>query len=515
MSTQESWDGTASVLGTSAAKIAKQVRSREVSAVEVAETFLKHTESVNPGINAALRIDRAGALSAAEETDKKVAAGQEPGLLAGVPVGLKDIFVTKGLETTGGSEILKGWVPPYEGTPSQKFKDAGATVIAKLNMDEFAMGSSNENSAYGPCLNPWDLGRVPGGSSGGSAAAVSARMCAISLGTDTGGSIRQPAALCGVVGMKPTYGRVSRYGVIAFASSLDQVGPFGNNVADCALGLQAVAGYDAKDATSVNRPVDDYVSAATDASISLKGVRLGIPKEYFQSGSDPEVDATVKKSIDTMVNAGAQPVELSLPHTEYGVATYYLICTAEASSNLSRFDGVRFGYRHQSPKDLSDMYEKTREAGFGDEVKRRIVLGTFALSSGYYDAYYGRAQRVRTLVRQDFDKAFEQCDVIISPTSPSTAFKVGERTDDPLQMYLADVFTISCNLAGLPGMSQPCGLSADGLPIGLQMIAPAFEESRLFRYGAAFERLGAWTTQQPGILQGAGSRTAHSAKETM
>jgi len=497
-----SMDDAQSLLRCSALELAKKVREKAVSAREVAEVFVTHSEAVNSSLNAAIRIDRTGAMKAADETDRKIAAGEDIGMLAGVPVGLKDIFVTKGLETTCGSKILEGWIPPYEGTPSQKMRDMGATIVAKLNMDEFAMGSSNENSAYGICHNPWDISRVPGGSSGGSAAAVSARMCAISLGTDTGGSIRQPAALCGVVGMKPTYGRVSRYGVIAFASSLDQVGPFGNTVADCALGLQTVAGYDPKDATSVNHPVGNYVAAASDASASLKGVRLGVPKEYFQSGSDPEVDAAVKKAIDAMVNAGAEAVDLSMPHTEYGVATYYLICTAEASSNLSRFDGVRFGHRLDAPKDLSEMYEVTREVGFGDEVKRRIILGTFALSSGYYDAYYGRAQKVRSLVRQDFNNAFEKCDIVVSPTSPSTAFKVGERSDDPLQMYLADVFTISCNLAGLPGMSLPCGLSTEGLPIGLQMISPAFEEERLFRCGAAYERLGQWTDSYPPIISG-------------
>jgi aspartyl-tRNA(Asn)/glutamyl-tRNA(Gln) amidotransferase subunit A len=469
------------------AEIADAVRRREISAVELTRSHLAREDRWG----CFLRKDAEGALARARAVDEKVARGEDPGPLAGVPVAVKDLFVTRGMETTAGSKILEGWVPPYDGTAVERLHRAGAILLGKLNMDEFAMGSSNENSAYGPVKNPWDPARVPGGSSGGSAAAVAAGLCAATLGTDTGGSIRQPAALCGVSGLKPTYGRVSRYGVVAFASSLDQVGPLGRSALDCALVLEAIAGHDPRDATSLPVEVPRYRDAVAG---SAKGLRIGVPDEWFGK-CDAAIAQPVGAAIDALVKEGATRVKIALPHTDYGIAAYYLVATAEASSNLARYDGIRYGLRVPA-ENLNAMYAKSRAAGFGAEVKRRIMLGTYALRSGYYDAYYLRAQKVRTLIKRDFEQAFANCDVIATPTSPTVAFKLGEKTADPLSMYLADVFTIPCNLAGLPGMSIPCGFS-DGLPVGLQLLGPALGEPALFRAAGAYQRLTDWHTRVP------------------
>jgi aspartyl-tRNA(Asn)/glutamyl-tRNA(Gln) amidotransferase subunit A len=420
-----------------------------------------------------------------------VARGQDPGPLAGVPVALKDLFVTRGLPTTAGSRILAGWVPPYDGTVVEKLRAAGAVVVGKTSMDEFAMGSSNENSAFGPVRNPWDKTRVSGGSSGGSAAAVAAGLAAAALGTDTGGSIRQPAALCGVTGIKPTYGRVSRYGVVAFASSLDQVGPFGHSAHDCAVMLEAIAGHDPRDATSLEVPVPHYADAVARP---VAGLTVGIPGEYFEQCPEP-VRQIVLDAVEELRRAGARTVPIRLPHTDYGIAAYYIIATAEASSNLARYDGVRYGLRVDADS-LQSMYMQTRAAGFGAEAKRRIMLGTYVLRAGYYDAYYLRAQKVRTLIQNDFKTAFESCDVIATPTAPNVAFKLGEKLSDPLQMYLNDVFTIPCNLAGLPGMSLPCGF-AGGLPVGLQLLGRPLGEETLFQVAGAYQRATDWHTRRP------------------
>ncbi|HSI03531.1 MAG TPA: Asp-tRNA(Asn)/Glu-tRNA(Gln) amidotransferase subunit GatA, partial [Myxococcota bacterium] len=403
----------------------------------------------------------------------------------GVPIALKDIFLTEGLPTTCGSRILEGFNAPYDGTAVKKLKDAGTILIGKLNMDEFAMGSSNEHSGYLPAKNPWDPTRVPGGSSGGSAVAVAAGSAYMTLGTDTGGSIRQPAALTGIVGLKPTYGRVSRYGVIAFASSLDQVGPMTKDVTDCATMLQTIAGHDPRDSTSSVEKVPSYTQALEQG---VQGLKIGVPKEYFIDGMDPEVRASVDAALESYKKLGATLVDVSLPHTDYGIAVYYLVATAEASSNLARFDGVRYGKRVDPGKGLLEMYLETRGKGFGPEVKRRIMLGTYALSAGYYDAYYVKAQKVRTLVAQDFKQAFAKCDVIVTPTSPTPAFKLGENTSDPIKMYLADVFTVAVNLAGLPGLSLPSGFSKSGLPIGMQVLGRPFDEATILRTARAFER---------------------------
>jgi aspartyl-tRNA(Asn)/glutamyl-tRNA(Gln) amidotransferase subunit A len=493
-------------------ELARSIRTGSVGAEEVTRAYLRRVERHDPELRCYLELDAERALATARVVDERLRRKEAVGKLAGVPVGLKDIFVTEGLQTSCGSRILEGWIPPYDGTAVARLKAAGAVVLGKLNMDEFAMGSSNENSAYGPCLNPWDLRRVPGGSSGGSAAAVSARLCGAALGTDTGGSIRQPAAMCGAVGIKPTYGRVSRFGVIAFASSLDQVGPLARSVHDCALLLEVIAGHDPKDSTSIPDPAHDpeqepgagYLQACErsrrlaleDEKHALRGTRIGVPEEYFVEGMDPEVERLVRAAIAQMEQIGAEVVTISLPHTKYAVSAYYLIANAEASSNLARYDGVRYGLRSAEPS-LQQMYERTRQRGFGPEVKRRIMLGTFALSAGYYDAYYAKAQRVRTLIREDFERAFERCDVIATPTSPVAAFPLGERLDDPLQMYLADIFTLSCNLAGLPGLSLPCGFTAEGLPVGLQLLGPPLGEAALLAAAAAYEASTPWHERRP------------------
>ncbi len=482
------------VRGATLTELAAGVAAKKWKSRDLVEAYLDRIGKLDPKLGCFLLVDAAGARKAADAVDKKIAAGEAVGPLAGVPVGLKDIFVTRGVETTAGSKILKGFIPPYESTASGRLAAAGAISLGKINMDEFAMGSSNENSAFHPVHNPWDLDRVPGGSSGGSAAAVAASLCAGTLGTDTGGSIRQPASLCGVVGVKPTYGRVSRYGVIAFASSLDHPGPFGRTVEDAAALLEVVAGHDPMDSTSIPEPVGRYREACR---AGLVGMRVGVPKEYFQSGMDPEVETAVKVALDELGRAGAKLVPVSLPHTEYAIATYYLICTAEASSNLARYDGVRYGHRTAEASSLEELYAKTRGEGFGNEPKRRIVLGTYVLRAGYYEAYYGKALRVRRLIADDFAAAFAQCDVLVTPTSPTPAFKLGERAADPLQMYLADIYTVAPPLAGVPALSQCCGFTRAGLPIGLQTIGPPLGEEAVFRVAGAYESRTEWHTRLP------------------
>ena len=478
------------------AAIAAAVRAKEVSAREITNAYLTRIRAIDPKLGCYYRVDEDGALALAANVDEQLARGENPGVLAGVPIGLKDIFVTSGVETTCGSKILQGWIPPYDGTVVTRLKRAGAVLLGKLSMDEFAMGSSNESSAYGNVKNPWDVSRVPGGSSGGSAAAVAAGLCAASLGTDTGGSIRQPAALTGTVGIKPTYGRVSRYGVIAFASSLDQVGPFARSAGDAARVLSVIAGEDPFDSTSLPNEVPDYLLGPTGA----KGLRVGVPEEYF-TDLDPSIAVPVRAAIAELEKAGATLVPVQLPHTRYGIAAYYIVATAECSSNLARYDGVRYGLRAPSEA-LGDMYKKTRALGFGAEVKRRIMLGTYALRSGYYDAYYKKAQQVRTLIKRDFMTAFETCDVIATPTTPQVAFKLGEKTSDPLSMYLSDIYTIPCNLAGLPGMSIPCGFAAPRgggpeMPIGLQLLAAPLGEQQLFRTARMYEARTDFHTRRP------------------
>jgi aspartyl-tRNA(Asn)/glutamyl-tRNA(Gln) amidotransferase subunit A len=483
------------IRGATAVAIADGVRAGKLRARDVVEQYLDRIARVDAALGCYLLVDKDGARAAADAVDAARAAGRDPGPLAGVPLGIKDIFCTRGLETTCASKILRGFVPPYESTVTARLAAAGSVALGKLNMDEFAMGSSNENSAIKPVRNPWSTAHVPGGSSGGSAAAVAASLCAGATGTDTGGSIRQPAALCGVVGMKPTYGRVSRYGVIAFASSLDHPGPFGRTVEDTAAFLEVMAGPDPLDATSIPQPVGAYRQAARGGREGLKGVRLGVPKEYFQPGMDPEVEAAVRAALDELARAGATIVDVSLPHTPYAIATYYLICTAEASSNLARYDGVKYGLRAADAKSLEELYTRTRGEGFGAEPKRRIMLGAYVLRAGYYEAYYGKALRARRKLADDFAAAFTQCDAIITPTSPVPAFKFGERMSDPLQMYLADVLTVAPNLAGIPALSQPCGFTKSGLPIGLQTIGPALGEEICFRVGGAYESRTDWHTR--------------------
>lgn len=470
------------ILNKTIPELKSLLSKKKISSVELTTFYLERIKKYNHNLMAYLRITEDYALQMAKQADQRISAGEDAPLL-GIPFGMKDILCTKGIETTCASRILEGFTPPYNATVITKLNEAGYIHLGRLNMDEFAMGSSTENSAFQPTKNPWDLSRIPGGSSGGSAAATAAGLCVASLGTDTGGSIRQPAALCGVVGMKPTYGRVSRFGLIAFASSLDQIGPLTRNVSDCAAILNVISGHDSLDSTSIPQPVPDYTELL---GRDIKGLRIGIPKEYFIEGIEPDVAAAVSASIKTLEGLGAIPVEITLPHTEYAVATYYVICTAEASSNLARYDGVKYGLR-DSGKDIIDMYKKTRLKGFGKEVKRRIILGTYVLSSGYYDAYYGKAGKVRTLIRKDFDDAFTKCDIIVTPVSPTTAFRAGEKLEDPLTMYLSDIFTIPVNLAGLPGMSVPCGFDANGLPVGLHLIGRPLDEARMLQVAHALE----------------------------
>jgi len=458
------------------------LRKREITVTELTSFYIERIKQYDKDINAYLRVTEEKALEMAHDADRRIEQGED-GPFLGIPFGIKDIFCTEGIETTCASHILKGFIPPYDATVIKKLKDGRFIHLGRLNMDEFAMGSSTENSSFQTTKNPWDLRRIPGGSSGGSAAAVAAGLCAAALGTDTGGSIRQPASLCGVVGMKPTYGRVSRYGLIAFASSLDQIGPLTRNVTDCAIVMNAIAGFDPMDSTSIPQPVPDYTECLGK---EVKGLKIGIPKEYFITGMDPDVRRAIEESLTVFEKQGANIVDVSLPHTEYAVATYYVICTAEASSNLARYDGVKYGLRREG-RDIIDMYKKTRLKGFGKEVKRRIILGTYVLSSGYYDAYYRKAGKVRTLIRRDFDEAFKDCDILVTPVSPTTAFKIGEKMEDPLTMYLSDIFTIPVNLAGLPGMSVPCGFDASGLPIGLQIIGKPLDEALMMQAAYVFE----------------------------
>ena len=461
------------------------VQERKTTATSLAETLYSKIEKDDPRIGAYLTLSKERAFAKAAEIDVLAAKGDKLPPLGGVPVGIKDVMVTRGVRTTAGSKILGNFLPPYDCTAVARMEAAGAVVLGKLNCDEFAMGSSNENSAWRPVHNPRDFSRVPGGSSGGSAAAVAADMAVATLGSDTGGSIRQPASFCGVVGLMPTYGRVSRYGLIAFASSLDRIGPLTKTVKDAAIVLRSIAGRDPMDATSADVPVPDYVA---ELERPVRGLKLGVAKEYFGEGLDSEVRASVEAAIHKLAESGCEIVPVSLPHTAYAIPTYYIVATAEASSNLARFDGVRYGYRDRDARTLSEMYRRSRDQGFGAEVKRRILLGTYALSAGYYDAYYLKAQRVRTLLMHDFEEAFKNVDAIVTPTSPTAAFKLGEKVDDPLSMYLADIFTVTANLAGIPGISVPCGETKEKLPIGLQILGKHFDESTILRVAHAYER---------------------------
>jgi aspartyl-tRNA(Asn)/glutamyl-tRNA(Gln) amidotransferase subunit A len=479
-------------------ELTARLAKKEISAREIVQSCLDQINRVDGKIHAFISYDDKDALAQAEAVDKAILGGINPAQkpLLGIPIAIKDVMAVKDQPLNCASKILGGFKSPYDATAIERLREAGAIVFGRCNMDEFAMGSSTENSAFGVTRNPWDTSRIPGGSSGGSAAAVAADETIASIGTDTGGSIRQPAALCGVVGLKPTYGRVSRYGLVAFASSLDQVGPFTKNVSDAAALLGVLSGHDRRDSTSIPQPVPDY-AAALDGKI--RGLKLGLPREYMIGGLDPEVKAAVDAAVKTFQELGAEIVEISLPHTDYAVATYYIIATAEASANLARFDGVRYGARVEG-KDFWELYSNTRGAGFGGEVKRRIILGTYVLSSGYYDAYYLRAQKTRTLIRKDFLDAFEKVDAIVTPTSPTAAFKIGEKSDDPLQMYLSDIFTISCNLAGICGISVPCGFTQNPkLPIGLQLLGKPFGEEMLLRIAHAYEQTTPWHTQRPNI----------------
>ena len=467
---------------------------KEISSVELTRAVLDRIDAVDNQVAAYLTVDTDGAMIQAEAADRRLANGDAQAL-TGIPLGIKDLICTKGLRTTCASKVLENFVPPYDATVITRLKAAGAVIVGKLNMDEFAMGSTTEHSGFQVTRNPWHLDRIPGGSSGGSAAAVAADMCLGALGSDTGGSIRQPASHCGVVGIKPTYGRVSRFGLVAFASSLDQIGPLGKTVTDCAILLDAIAGHDANDSTSVPEPVPVFSDLAEG---DLAGVVIGIPKEYSAAeGLDPEVGAAVAQAVDIIESLGARCIDVSLPHTEHAVAAYYVIAPSEASSNLARYDGVKYGLRDKASTDLLQMYRGTRSQGFGPEVQRRIILGTYALSAGYYDAYYGKASQIRTLIKNDFQNAFTSCDAIISPVAPTPAYPIGATLDDPLTMYLSDIFTLSANLAGIPGISVPCGFSGDGLPIGLQIMGRHFNESILFRIARQFEKTVAINHQKP------------------
>ena len=479
------------------AAAAEHLRDGRATSEQLVRELLARIETHDPAIGAYLSVDAEDALAQARAADARLARG-EPAPLLGVPVGIKDVLNVKGQPCTCGSHILEGYRAPYDATAVARLREAGAVILGRLNMDEFAMGSSTENSSWQPTRNPWDLNRVPGGSSGGSAAAVAADLAFATLGTDTGGSIRQPAALCGCVGLKPTYGRVSRYGLVAYASSLDQVGPLTKDVRDAALLLNVLAGRDSRDSTTVDAPLVDFTGAL---GRDLRGMRLGLPAEYFIDGMDPEVEQAVRAAVDQCRALGAKIVPVSLPQTKYAIATYYIVATAEASANLARFDGVRYGKRVAGDDPL-EMYERTRAEGFGPEVKRRIILGTYVLSSGYYDAYYLRAQKVRRWIRAGFDEAFKSCDALLTPTSPTPAFRFGERTDDPLQMYLSDIFTVTVNLAGICGISLPCGFTSANLPIGLQVIGPAMGEEAIFRVAHAYEQSTEWRTRKPAMARG-------------
>jgi len=478
------------------AELANGLRSKEFSASELAQHYLARIQSANDTLNAVITVTEEQALAAAKQADEQLASGNA-GPLTGIPLLHKDIFCTDGVRTSCGSKMLDKFIAPYDATVVSKLSTAGMVTLGKTNMDEFAMGSSNETSFYGAVKNPWDIERVPGGSSGGSAAAMAARLAAVTTGTDTGGSIRQPASLCGVTGLKPTYGRISRYGMIAFASSLDQAGPMTVDAQDAALMLNAMSGFDIHDSTSIDHPVPDYTANLND---SIEGLRIGLPGEFFGEGLDSETEKLVREAIAELEKRGAVIKEISLPNMRASVPTYYVVAPAECSSNLSRMDGVRFGHRCEDPKDLGDMYARSRGEGFGAEVKRRIMIGTYALSTGFYDAYYLKAQKVRHVISDDFKKAFAEVDVIAGPVSPETAFKLGEKADDPVTMYLSDIYTIAVNLAGLPGMSVPCGFS-QGLPVGLQLIGNIFDESRLLNVAHQYQQVTDWHRQIPEQFQ--------------
>ena len=472
------------------------LKSKEISSVELTRAVLDRINATEGRVAAYITLAEKTAMEHALEADQKIAKGHCEAL-TGIPIAVKDVICTQGIQTTCASKILQNFIPPYSATVIQKLEQAGAVILGKTNMDEFAMGSSTENSGFKITRNPWDLTRVPGGSSGGSAAAVAADMCLGALGSDTGGSIRLPAAYCSTVGMKPTYGRVSRFGLVAFASSLDQIGPLTKDVADCAAMLNTIAGYDSADSTSVPRDVPDFTTALQKG---LNGIRVGIPREYAATeGMNPEVLNAVDNAVQIIEDLGAKKVGVSLPHTEYAVAVYYVIAPCEASSNLARYDGVKYGVRENDQNDLIQMYRRTRSRGFGAEVQRRIIIGTYCLSAGYYDAYYGKASQVRSLIIEDFNKAFEQCDVILCPVAPTPAFKIGEKVDDPLTMYLTDIFTLSANLAGIPGMSVPCGFSKQGMPIGLQLMAKHFNEEMLIKVAYNFEQANDFHKRKPGL----------------
>ncbi|MEW6657491.1 MAG: Asp-tRNA(Asn)/Glu-tRNA(Gln) amidotransferase subunit GatA [Thermodesulfobacteriota bacterium] len=483
---------TEALYSLSISQLAPLLARREVSPVEVTEQLLDRIERLDGELHAYLTVDREGARAQARDAEARLAQG-EATPLTGIPLALKDVLISRGLRTTCASRILENFVPPFDATVCTKLRQAGAVFLGKVNMDEFAMGSSTENSAFGPTHNPWNRECIPGGSSGGSAAAVAADLCIASLGSDTGGSIRQPACHCGVVGLKPTYGRVSRYGLVAYASSLDQIGPLTKEVRDAALLLNCIAGHDLRDSTSLDASVPDYLAGL---GREIKGLKIGVPREYFGPGLDPEVEAAVQKALKTLEGLGAELVAVSLPHSEYAVAVYYLVAVAEASSNLARYDGVKYGLRAEG-KNLLEMYGATRTQGFGAEARRRIMLGTYALSAGYYDAYYRKGSQVRALIKGDFDAAYQQCDLLATPVSPTPAFRLGEKVADPLTMYLSDIFTISANLAGIPGISVPCGFSASGLPIGLQLMGPPLGEAALLQAAYAFEQATDWHQRKP------------------
>jgi aspartyl-tRNA(Asn)/glutamyl-tRNA(Gln) amidotransferase subunit A len=483
---------------SSLGELAAALKARKVSAVELATLFLDRIDRLNPQLNAFIALDREKTLAQARAADASGKVGADDTPLAGIPLAHKDIFCTQGWRTSCGSRMLENFVSPYDAHVVEQLNAAGMVTLGKLNMDEFAMGSSNETSYFGPVKNPWDTARVPGGSSGGSAAAIAARLAPAATGTDTGGSIRQPAALCGLTGLKPTYGVVSRYGMIAFASSLDQAGPMAKSAADCALLLNAMAGFDARDSTSLERPAEDYTR---DLEQPLAGLRIGLPREFFGAGMDDDVRAVVDAALAEYRKLGASTVEVSLPNSGLSVPAYYVIAPAEASSNLSRFDGVRYGYRAPEYGDLNDMYSKSRAQGFGAEVKRRILIGTYVLSHGYYDAYYLKAQKIRRLIAADFQRAFDSCDVIMGPTSPSVAFAFGAKSADPVQMYLSDIYTISTNLAGLPGMSLPCGFGANAMPVGLQIIGSWFGEAKMLQAAHQYQKVTDWHTRMPEAMK--------------
>ena len=478
---------------------ADALAQKAVSSAELTAALLDRSEKLEPALNSLTWFDREAALAQAYAADAARAAGDARPFL-GVPIAIKDLLNVKGQPCTAGSNILKGYVAPYDATVIARLRAAGCVFVSRTNTDEFAMGGSTETSAYGPTRNPWDAERVPGGSSGGSAAAVAARLAPAALASDTGGSIRQPAAFCGVTGFKPTYGRVSRYGCTAFASSLDQIGPIARSVEDAAAVYQVIAGLDPRDSTTSRRPVEDVLPAVR-AARDLKGLKLGLPKEYFVEGLDPEIEKLTRAAVDQCRALGAEIVDVELPHSRYGIACYYILAPAEASANLARYDGVRYGFRAEAG-DLQEMYEQTRARGFGAEVKRRVILGTYVLSSGFHDAYYLRAQKVRTLIRGDFERAFARCDAILGPVTPTPAFRVGEKTSDPVQMYLGDVFTVNVNLAGICGLSVPCGFTAAGLPAGLHVVGPAFEESRILKIGAAYQHATEWHLKRPADPKG-------------